>query len=183
MPRLFVAIDMNAEIKAHIAELQLGMPEARWTHRNQLHLTLRFIGDVSPKTMTAVDMALSEIQAGSFAMRLRDLGHFPPKGKPRILSAQVDDCPPLMELQKQVEAAVVAAGIEAEGRRYSPHVTIARFKQPPSHNLIGRYYDTNEGFVTKAMLVDRFALYSSILSPAGARHKIEAVYPLKQRET
>lgn len=179
MPRLFVAIELNAEIKAHIAELQMGMPEARWTHRNQLHLTLRFIGDVSPKTMTAIDTALSDIEAAPFALRLRDLGHFPPKGKPRILSAQVDDCPPLMDLQKQVEAAVVSVGIEAEGRRYSPHVTIARFQQPPSHNLLGRYYDTNEGFVTKAMQVDRFTLYSSVLSPSGARHKIESVYRLK----
>ncbi len=179
MPRLFVALEMSDEVKAHIAELQMGMPQARWTRREQLHLTLRFIGDVPGKRVKAIKLALEGVKAEPFDMRLRELGRFPPRGKPRVLSALADDCPPLLDLQAQIEEAVVSAGVEREGRRFSPHVTIARFKTPPSHNLMGRYMKPHERFVTENMRITEFILYSSVLSPKGARHTREAVYYLE----
>lgn len=179
MPRLFIAIDMSEEIRKHLAELQFGLREARWTKYEQLHLTLRFIGDISAEKQQDIESALGAVKAAPFDLRLNGLGRFPVRGEPRVLHAVIEDCPPLYELQKSIEDALEQAGIERDRRRFIPHVTLARFKRTPTYAKLGRYMKTHEHFVTSPMRVSEFVLYSSVLSPQGATHTPEVVYKLE----
>ena len=180
MPRLFIAIELSDEIKDHIGEVQMGIREANWTKRSQLHLTLKFIGEVDPRQAAAIQAALGKVTGEPFTLRLNALGQFPPKGKARILMAAVEENAALEALHGRVEDALAEVGVEREGRRFVPHITVARFKAPPTFNLLGRYFDTNKTFVTKPSPVNEIVLYSSKLTPGGPIHTREQVYPLKQ---
>ena len=176
--RLFVAIDMPAAICDELSVLQSGVPGARWAGADQLHLTLRFVGEVDPPGFDELAHALAEVEAPAFEMALKGVGHFPPRGKPRVLWAGVEVQPALLDFQTRVEAAVVRAGLPADDRRYSPHVTLARFRRPGDVVLVSSYLTEHAAFHTAPFPVEAFHLYSSHLSQSGAIHTVECSYPL-----
>jgi len=176
--RLFVAIDMPVALCDELSALQSGVPGARWLDSGQLHLTLRFVGDVDPPGFDELAHALAELEAPAFEMALKGVGHFPPRGKPRVLWAGVDAPPALLDLQARVERAVVRAGLPADERRYTPHVTLARFRRPGDAVLVSAYMSEHAAFGTAPFPVEAFHLYSSHLSRSGAIHTVECSYPL-----
>ncbi len=154
-----------------------GLPEARWVPRDQLHLTLRFIGEVEQKTFNGIREALAGVTGTPFTLTLAGIGHFPPGREPRVLWVGMEGIPSLLVLQEQVERAVVSAGIPAESRRFSPHITIARLKETTS-SAISTFERRHAAFRTCSFPVDSFHLYSSTLTRNGAIHTRIASYSL-----
>lgn len=177
MQRLFVAIDLPQVVKRELAGICLGLPGARWVEDEQIHLTLRFIGEVDCGIFQDIRDGLAEIQGAAFAMRLVGLGFFPPRRQPHILWAGVEPVEPVVALRNRVESLLVRLGLEPEGRKFSPHVTMARLRDTPVAKLT-HYLAGNALFASSEFKADAFHLYSSVLTNKGAMHQIEASYPL-----
>jgi 2'-5' RNA ligase len=182
MFRLFVAIDLPADVKARLLPLCGGLPGARWVDGGQLHLTLRFIGEVDGGVRREIEGALAEVQAASFTLALQGVGHFPPRGQPRVVWVGVEKSSPLNHLHGRVETALAVAGVERDGRKFSPHITLARLTATPA-TRVGRYLEEFGLFRTEPFPVDEFTLYSSTLTRHGAVHTLEAAYPLGVKNT
>jgi 2'-5' RNA ligase len=182
MYRLFVAIDLPDELRVAASDLCSTLGDARRVPAEQLHLTLRFIGDVDAETCSAIKKSLAGISVPSFVLTVRGIGHFPPGHHPRVLWVGLGKSEPLLTLQREVELALVGAGIAPEERRFSPHITIARLRDTPPAQVLSleeRHRDFGGGSFT----VTAFHLYSSILTRSGAIHTREATYPLSPAMT
>ncbi len=179
MHRLFVAIDLPESVKNSIKSVCGSLPDARWVDVRQLHLTLRFIGEVDDGTFDSIKSSLAEITENRFSLTLQGVGYFPPKRAPRVLWVGIDGNETLIRLADEVEQVLVReCRVEPERRKFSPHITIARFRET-SLSKIADYLARNSSFRTETFPVDAFYLYSSTLTPKGAIHQREAVYPLK----
>ena len=177
MIRLFAAIDMPENIRGDISEIYEAIPGARWTPENQLHLTLRFIGDVNEDTAQIIDNSLKTVKFAPFTMQLQSVGFFPPRKEPRVLWCGIAKNENLMRLQKHVERAVTTARLPHADRKFSPHITVARLNGSPPQKLAG-FMATNSLFKTEPFWVSKFILYSSVLKREGALHIKEAEYTL-----
>jgi 2'-5' RNA ligase len=179
MHRLFVAIDLPESVKNSIKSICSGLPDARWVDVRQLHLTLRFIGEVDDGTFDSIKKSLAEITETRFSITLQGVGYFPPKRAPRVLWIGIEDSETLTHLADKVEQVLVrGSGIEPERRKFSPHITVARFRETSASKVAG-YLARNSTFRTETFPVDAFYLYSSTLTPKGAIHQREATYALK----
>ncbi|HBI16079.1 MAG TPA: RNA 2',3'-cyclic phosphodiesterase [Desulfobulbaceae bacterium] len=177
MPRLFVAIDFPRGIRERLGALCSGLPGARWVEPEQLHLTLRFIGEVDGGVLILVQDILGEVRAGAFSMRLEGIGFFPPRGGPRVVWVGIRKNEQLRRLHDRIESVLVRAGLAPEDRKFAPHITLARLKNTPAPR-IGAYLAQHGLFSTEEFPVNEFLLYSSVLNSRGARHYIEEGYPL-----
>lgn len=177
MPRLFVAIDLPEEQREHLEDLCFELPEARWTPHDQLHLTLAFMGEIDGSRARDVEEELSRVSCDPFELVLSGVGHFPPRGEPRIVWAGVLPSEPLASLQRQVTRALLHAGCELERRKFHPHVTLGRLHAaPPQH--VASWLTERGAFSSGPFPVTEFLLYSSILGREGATHVVEREYPL-----
>ena len=177
MIRLFVAIALPAAVRAALARLQCGVAGARWVVPENLHLSLRFIGEVDGETAQDVVDALERVDGVPFELSLGGVGHFGDRRRARVLWAGVRKSEPLAALRARVERALARAGLAPEGRRFSPHVTLARLKGVPVREL-GPYLAANEPFRTEAFPVTGLVLFSSHLGHTGAQYRAEAEFPL-----
>lgn len=177
MIRLFVAIALPDSVRERLAVLQSGLQGARWVKPENIHLTLRFIGEVPMDVADDIGAALSGIRAPGFTLALDGVGGFDWGGRPNALWAGVEKSPPLMHLQAKIESALVRAGLAADERKFTPHVTLARLKYAKPRRVEAWTID-NAAFRSQPFPVDRFTLFSSFLSSSGAIHTPEAEYGL-----
>lgn len=177
MPRLFVAIDLPESAGDRLSSICCGLPGARWVEPDQMHLTLRFIGDVDSTVFKDVREALTAVHGDPFPLQLEGIGFFPPRGLPRVVWVGIKKSEQLVQLRNRIESVLVRAGLEPEGRKYSPHITLARLKNTPA-SKIGAFLAHNGLFMTEEFMVNEFLLYSSVLNSKGAKHYIEEGYPL-----
>lgn len=175
--RLFVAIDLPEPVREELIRISSGLPGARWTRPEQLHLTLRFIGEVDGGQFADIRDELTGIAVAPFSLQLDGLGLFPPRGRPRVLWAGLDRSDDLVRLRNQVESALARVGIARETRKFSPHITLARLKSTPPAR-VGRFLEQHGLLASRPFSVDRFFLYSSQLGRNGALHTIEAEYSM-----
>jgi 2'-5' RNA ligase len=145
----------------------------------QIHLTLRFIGDTDSTVFKDVREALTEVHCEPFSMQLEGVGFFPPRGKPRVVWVGVRKNQLLLQLHNRVESVLVRAGFAPEGRKYSPHITLARLKNTPV-SKVGDYLTHYSMFMTEEFQVNEFLLYSSVLNSKGAKHYVEDGYLLNR---
>jgi len=179
MNRLFVAIDLPDEVKNAIDGIvSRALDGARLVPREQLHLTLRFIGDGDEKIFEAIKKELGSIRATPFSLTLKGAGHFPRGREPSVLWVGMEENGPLLDLQKKIEQSIVNAGIAADERRFSPHITIARLRETPLAQ-VASLEEQHRQFRAGPFHVEEFYLYSSVLTRDGAIHKREAVYRLE----
>jgi 2'-5' RNA ligase len=176
MIRLFVAIRPPAEIRARLLAAMGWVRGARWQSDDQLHLTLRFIGEVDRHQAEDVDAALAAIRQPRFEIALSGVGAFERRGEPTALWAGVAPHEPLRALHKKVDQAIARAGLEPERRAYAPHITLARMGRGagPVQPLI----ESAGGLTSPAFAVDSFRLYESRLTPEGAVYEVAQTYPL-----
>ncbi len=177
MHRLFVAVDLPHEVKEALRPVCRGLPEAHWVAQEQLHLTLRFIGDADDGTFAAIRAALAKVKGTPFDLALEGVGHFPPGKRARVLWVGMEHNETLLKLTQDVALALVTAGVPPEERPFSPHITLARFREPPVGG-IGPFEERHRDFALPPFTVTAFYLYSSVLTPKGALHTREATYPL-----
>lgn len=175
--RLFVAIDLPDAVNERLVSLCCGLPGARWVDPAQIHLTLRFVGEVDGNIFLDIRDGLAGVNMEPFAMQLSGVGFFPPRKKPRVVWAGIEANEQLMQLHRKVNTALTGVGIEAEARKFAPHITLARLRDTPP-SKVGRFLEHHGMFCSETFVVDRFLLYSSILSPKGARHTLEQEYHL-----
>jgi len=177
MVRLFTAIDLPESVTSALGRMAYGLPGARWVEEEQLHLTLRFIGEVDGGLFREIREELAEVQAEPFEIQLQGFGCFPPRGAPRVLWAGVHPATELARLKRKIDAALARLSIPPEARKFSPHVTVARLKNSPPQR-VARFIAGNNLFQSPPFHVEGFHLYSSQLTPKGAIHRVEASYPL-----
>ena len=143
-----------------------------------MHLTLHFIGDVDEAGFAAVKSALMGVAASPFEIHLEAMGQFPVKGKPRVLWVGLKAPSALFTLHQSILALLTLLGLPPPDHPFSPHITLARFKNPPLSETVRPYFDQHAAFKTELFAVSSFILFSSTLTPHGSIYHREAVYPL-----
>ena len=176
--RLFVAIALPDNVRARLAGLAGGIPGARWITAENMHLTLRFIGEVPAADLPDIAGELSRIASPAFDLTLAQVGHFGPARKARSLWVGVVPNPGLMALQERVDGALRRAGLPPEDRKFVPHVTLARLNgaSPPR---LQSYVEANNLFRAGPFPVEEFVLFSSRLGSERAVYQAEAEFPLQ----
>jgi RNA 2',3'-cyclic 3'-phosphodiesterase len=177
MLRLFVGIGFPPELKLRLSLLCSGIPKARWVDPGNLHLTLRFIGEISEDVAADVDEALARLRARRFALQLAGTGVFG-GDRPRSLWVAVERSPELVTLHDKIEQALTRAGLPPEPRKFSPHVTLARLHNPPV-DKVAEFLAAHAGFRTEPLAVDAFSLIASYPTKAGSVYEDQADYPLQ----
>ena len=175
--RLIVAIQLPEAIKDTLTAMCGGVDDARWREREQLHLTLRFIGDMDGAMARDIDDVLHQIAAPAFSLTLRGTGFFNERKLARVLWAGVEDDAALRHLHKKIQHGLTTIGLQPERRRYHPHVTLARLPGLDPIEAEG-YAARYSEYASPPFTVDRFCLFSSHLSREGAIYTLEAEYPL-----
>ena len=175
MLRLFVGLQLPVEVRTRLMTLMGGVPGARWQADEQLHLTLRFIGEVSEDKAEDIDSALQTIRVAPFDVAVQGVGLFGTLKKPRALWAGVTPADPLVQLNQKIDTAVVRAGVPPEERKYTPHITLARFKGPVYR--LDRFLADYGHLSVPAWPVDHFTLFESHLAHTGAIYHPLAHYP------
>ena len=175
--RLFVALSIPDDIAGQLMLLQGGVPGARWQARLQLHLTLRFIGEVDGSDARALDDALSGIDAPAFDLQLHSVGQFGNK-QPHALWAAARQNDLLEHLQRKVDNAIRRVGQPQDAHKFAPHVTLARLKNPEL-DKVREWLTTHALFTSNLFPVESFCLYSSKLTSDGSIYRVEQEYPLR----
>lgn len=168
MHRLFVAIRPPQSIRRLLAESMGGIGAARWQSEDQLHITLRFIGEVDRHSANDVAAALAGVHHPRFEAALDGIGRFGREGEPGAVWAGLRPDEPFKALHKKIDQACVRAGLAPEGRAYRPHITLARLKRG-SRPLEG-LAEIAAGLSSPPFLIDAFSLFESILTPERAVH-------------
>ena len=176
MPRLFTGLEIPAEIGQSLSNLRGGLPGARWIDPENYHVTLRFIGDIDGMSANEIASLLFRINRKPFDVALQGLSSFGGK-KPRAVVASVVPSRPLIELQAELERLMQRFGLDPEGRKFTPHVTLARLRDPQLDRL-GHFLAAHAQFRADPLPVDHFSLIASFLTKAGSIYEDQADYPL-----
>lgn len=182
MLRTFVALSIPEDVVDQLTWMQAGLPGARWVDPENLHLTLRFVGEVEGHVFEAIARALEGVAVPPFPLTLAGLGHFPPRGQPRNVWVGVAPSEPLTRLRDRVERAVVAAGVAPEHRKFHPHVTLARLRGTPSAR-VGRYLAEHALYRSSTYEVASFHLCTSRLHHDGPVYTRELAFRLPPPES
>jgi 2'-5' RNA ligase len=175
MLRLFVGIGFPPELKLRLSLLCSGVPGAKWVDPGNFHVTLRFIGEISEDLAADLDDALSRLRARRFTLQIAGTGVF--GDKPRSLWAGIERSPELVGLRDKIEQALIRVGLPPEPRKFSPHVTLARLRDPPLDKLRD-FLTTHARFRADPLAVEGFSLIASFQTKAGSVYEDQADYPL-----
>jgi 2'-5' RNA ligase len=179
--RLFAAIDLPDDVGERLMALMKGVAGAKWRPRENLHMTLRFFGDVAEPVADDIDAALGEVAEanGPFELQLKGAGSFG-GADPHALWVGARESAELSKLAKDCERAARRAGLKPETRRFTPHVTMAYLNNAPL-DRVQAFEQRFALFETRTFRVDRFALYSSqVRKSAPSLYRLEAEYPLQR---
>lgn len=181
--RVFLALDLDSSVREKLEALERELRpltrRARWVRPEGLHLTLRFFGEVPAEIVESLAASLAHAFSGlgGFTLHFRGCGVFPDRRKPRILWVGVPTPPAaLFELQARAEAVARSSGFAPERRRFDPHLTVARFREP--ERGLDSILSTFEARDFGAMAIEEAVLFESRLSPAGASYERLRAYPL-----
>lgn len=187
--RLFLAIDLPDDVKRRLATGSAmhreSLPKTRWVREETLHLTLVFLGEVDSALVPTIDRALKPVFASraTTTARIGSGGAFPPRGKARVLWASFEVDGDLVGLHRNAESALASidAGeqplYEPESRRFHPHVTVARCRNPWSRPAVDRWVQ-GFGRPDLSFPIREGTLFESHLRPSGPRYRSVSTYPL-----
>ncbi len=176
MARLFVGLEIPPQIRAQLQTLQSGVPGARWRPDENLHVTLRFIGEVDAHTERDVESALDQIDAPSFDLAFQGTGQFG-NDRPRALWSGVEHGDAVSHLAKKIEAALQRNGLKPERRKFTPHVTLAYLNRARRAN-VDTYVAQHADFKSDTFSVDRFVLFQSHMGKGASHYVARTHYPL-----
>jgi RNA 2',3'-cyclic 3'-phosphodiesterase len=177
MQRLFVGLDPPESIKQFLLGLQGGISAARWQTIEQLHLTLRFIGEVDRHMARDVAASLNAISYAPFSIALSGSGTFDKHGKIHTLYIGVTPDSPVRTLHNKVDAALTRIGIAPEQKNYLPHITLARLNQ--SSGAVTHFMSSQGGVTSAPFEITHLCLYESTLTRDAAAYTIIERYPLR----
>jgi 2'-5' RNA ligase len=176
MPRLFAGLEIPAEIGQSLSNLRGGLPGARWIDPENYHVTLRFIGDIDGMSANEIASMLFRINRKPFEVKVQGLQSFGGR-KPRAVVASVEPSRPLIELQAELERLMQRLGLDPEGRKFTPHVTLARLHDASSQD-VADYLSVRGYFPSRTFMASRFVLFSSRASTGGGPYVVEDSYAL-----
>lgn len=172
MHRLFVALRPPPEIRERLLDTMEGVTGARWQDEDQLHLTLRFIGEVDKRTAEDAAVALASVRAAPLDLRLDGCGMFDTRGRANAIWAGVAPRDALAALHRKVDQALIRVGLEPERRAYLPHITLARLSG--SAGPIDRFLAAHAALSSPPFRIGHMTLYESSLGHGGAiYHPVE----------
>ena len=177
MHRLFVAIRPPAPVRELLLDAMGGISGARWQTEDQIHLTLRFIGEVDRHVADDVHAELGAIRHPAFEIAINGVGAFERRGQPETVWAGVSPQEPVRTLHKKIDQAMARVGIEREQRAYLPHITLGRLKR--SSGSVRALLERSGGLRSPPFAVGRFSLFESKLTPEGAVYTEIETYRLR----
>lgn len=180
MPRLFTALEIPAEIGARLSILRGGLPGARWVEPENYHITLRFLGDVDDRVATDAAELLDGISRQPLKISVAGVDAFGGE-RPRAVFARVEPDAALIELQAEQERVLRRAGLAPEGRKYTPHITLARLRDVKPRD-VAEWLATRGGAPKMNFDATRFVLMSSRANSGGGPYVVEEAYPLGQED-
>ena len=175
--RLFVAITPPEPVVDALVDTMEALDNARWQSDEQLHLTLRFVGEVDRHMAEDLANTLAQIDFAPFEIRVDGVGHFETRGRVRAIWAKVERSPALLDLQQRVEQACRRAGLAPETRVFTPHVTVARLNRSSARGDIAAWLARNADLRLPPWQVDHFVLYESHLAKNGSIYAPTVKYP------
>jgi RNA 2',3'-cyclic 3'-phosphodiesterase len=180
--RLFVALDFPAAIRDAIGELVLRLKsrakDVRWVGAEKMHVTLKFIGHVQAEQLEPIVRALSAIHLNlPVEMRFRGVGFFPTERRPSVIWCGIDASPNLPELAAQIERALLPLGIPAEGREFTPHLTLGRLDSPHGLGQLVEMAHEIESLDLGTTRQRQFHLFESALKRSGAEYTMLRSFP------
>ena len=184
--RSFIAIELPQSLKEKIARYISNMRKVqkgiKWVKMENLHITLKFIGERSQEVTETVKSALSQIDfnKGNFKIEIAHTGAFPNSKNPRVIWLGMKSIPDnaLLELQTSIEDTLEITSIERDTRRFSAHLTIGRVKYPQDFSPFRSYLD-HHPFNPQTIEINSFSLIKSILKPAGPQYSNLIKYSLQ----
>jgi len=176
MPRLFMGLEVPAEVAQDLSSLRGGLPRARWVDPENYHVTLRFIGDIEGASANEIASTLFRVNRKPFEVRVQGLSSFGGK-KPRAVVASVAPTRPLLELQAELERLMQRCGLDPEGRKFTPHVTLAWLRDASDQD-VADYLSLRGYFPARVFTASRFVLFSSRASTGGGPYVVEDAYAL-----
>jgi 2'-5' RNA ligase len=180
--RAFIAIDLPKSIHAALRQKQASFrsvsPEARWTQPEGIHLTLKFLGEISdPKVREVCESLKSLGRFEGFAIGLKGFGFFPDAGRPRVFWVGVEAPASLNRLVEQIETAMRSLGFAREERAFKPHLTLARFRVPQAQPALQALLSQPGEQELGNFEASEFFLFESKLSPQGAEYRKVERFP------
>lgn len=177
MIRLFAAIPAPPDITEGLQRRQRGLPGARWRAPEALHITLAFYGEMDEPRADDLAAELTRAQVAPFDLALEGVGAFGDAHQARTLWAGVTASEPLRILAGRCRAAGRRAGLVMESRDYRPHLTLAYLKGAED-DRVAAWMKGHNLLESPPFRVDRFGLYSSVLTDEGSHYALEREYPL-----
>ncbi len=179
MARLFTALELPDDVAMRLSFLQSGIQGVRWIDRENFHITLRFVGDVERPLAAEFAQLLESVKTGPFEIKLENLDVFG-GSKPHCLFAGLERSEPLMALRAEHEKICVRMGLAPDPRKFTPHVTLARFRgiKPEA---VAKYLSVHGGYQSETIKVNRFVLMTSRDSVGGGPYVTEETYNLEER--
>lgn len=180
--RLFLALALPDPVRAVLAGLARPVAGFSWTRPAQLHVTLRFLGDVEAGRIERMEERLAAVRVEPFILPVEGVGSFPPSRPARVVWAGVGaGHPRLYQLRQRLDDALLAAGLDFDLRSFQPHITLTRCTERAA-SAAASWLRQNAEFAAPPFRVEAFDLCSSRLLPAGAEHALRRRFPLAQHD-
>jgi 2'-5' RNA ligase len=176
MPRLFTGLEIPRDIRQRLALLRAPLARAKWIEPEDMHITLRFAGDIDARTADEFADLLCAIRGKPFLVTIRGVGAFGGR-EPRVLWAGVEAGSDLTALYRANERAARAAGIKPDAHDFRPHVTLARMRGGPQRG-VARFLEENSDLRIEPFLATQFVLLSAKPGSGGPPYGLEGAYPL-----
>ncbi len=177
MIRLFVALPIPDDLRTRIAGLQGGIDGATWVAPEKLHITLRFIGEVPEDRLEDIVGALDLVTPPPFLVEPGDTGRFGTGDKARSIWVGIRKSPEIEALHQAIDNALVRTGLPPEGRRYTPHITVARMRSARG-GRVANWLEATAGFFATPFEARTFVLYESRMGRGGPVYVPVAEFPL-----
>jgi len=187
--RLFVALEIPAAVRDNLAALirelsKLSSPATgkppRWVRPENLHVTIKFIGETAPETLDAIRSALVQVRANKpVDIECRGLGFFPDERHPQVLWAGLHASANLPQLAEQADRALETVGVASEKRTFTPHLTLARFNPPRLPETLGDAITQAAARDFGSFQVREFHLIESKTKPSGAQYTTRHSFALR----
>lgn len=177
MIRLFLGIAVPAPLRKRLASVMGGIPDARWIHPADAHITLRFIGEVQEDVAEDLDGQLRTAHLPGGPLTLHGFDTFGTKRGVRALFVTVPPTPALLALHTRCETICQQIGLPASRERYHPHVTLARFS-PPATGRVEQVVSANADWSGGDFTPSHMTLFRSHLGRSGPLYEELAAYPL-----
>ena len=175
MIRLFTGLELPPDIALDLNFMQGGIMGARWIDRQSFHMTLRFIGDIDDALARDVADALNDADLRPFTISIKGIDVFG-GNKPHAIIARIEENPELIRLQAAQERICQSLGLEPEGRKFIPHITLARLRDPDAKALRS-FIESHALYRSRPFMVDRFVLFASKPLRGGGPYTVEGAYP------